>query len=208
MSETRKPMLFGDPTPDIQRKAEADATRRSEFATDPFYIPGYSELVKANAIGSAVQTFSGQGIDESEKQDYYKRYGTSPRELPFHFMPVRVRGPGGGGSTQADIEADTWKNLGYRPVSAEDFEEGGKLAQAGFGKPTAMTETADGKFTSWDTELWVVDGERHRINEAQKQAEADWQEGLTMDPEIPDALASEPTREDAGQRPLQYDPNA
>lgn len=207
MSETRKPLLFGDPTPDIQAKAEADNTRQREFGSDPFYIPGYSELVKVNDIAAGVRTFSGQGLEETEKRKYYKRFGTSPRPLPLHFMPVRIRGADGKASTSADIQADQWKLQGYRPATKEDFEEGGIAAREGFEPPTAMSETADGHYQAWDTELWVVDGERHRLNERQKKADADWLENVEYDGGLPESLVESATRDDAGERLVTYNPN-
>ena len=191
---SNKPLRFGE------EAASEDIPRRGAelgnpgYHIDVNYIPGYTELVCANDMEKAIQTDS-TGMSEKTKRVYYQRFGTEPKPLPFHFVPLRVLNTANE-PLQGNQQLMNYQRLGYRPVKEADFREDGIFGRLGWKQPPAFTITADGRYRNWDTEYWYVDGERYRHNLRQKEQE---DRDLAFSNKVPDhfmsAAGSAPTFE-------------
>lgn len=159
-----KPLLFADDVPAADKRAVELKYVREEF--DKFYIPGYSEVVKANDLSKN----RAQIIDQAgqTKQDYYQRWGTGPRDLPFEFVWVRVTDPAGRTTgTNIGIDRFHYTEKGYRPCTVQDFERlKEKLPTLDF--PPAAEKAEDGTIRIQDSALFVVDTNDRRFLLAQR----------------------------------------
>jgi hypothetical protein len=180
---SNKPVKFGE------QDASDDIPRRSAqlgnpgYHIDVNYIPGYTEQVLANDMAKAIKTDS-TGMSEETKQGYYQRFGRKPMPLPYHFMPLRVLNTANE-PLYGNQQLMNFQRLGYRPAKAEDFKEDGIFGRLGWQKPPAYQETPGGTFRNWDTELWFVDGDRYRYNEAQR---AEQTKQMANTPKLPDSF--------------------
>lgn len=165
-----KPLHFGESDePDLARIAASSG--EAGYHIDANYIPGYTEQVMANDISKAVRTPEGGGFGEQTKQEYYRRFGCEPKPLPVHITWIRATGTDGGPSFNANTRQAEWTRLGYRPVTKDDFKPDGLLGKLGYKPPPAAQLTPDGHYRNWDSEAWVVDGDRYRQNQARKEQE-------------------------------------
>jgi hypothetical protein len=106
---------------------------------------------------------------------------------------VRAVGADGGPSFNANVRLSEWQRLGYRPVTKDDFASAGLLGELGYKPPPASQLTPEGHYRNWDSELWVVDGDRYRQNESRKEEE---RRLLETGSALPDMFATE-----AGEAP-------
>lgn len=110
----KKPLILADEhTPD-ERFLESDTYVFEEH--DSSYIPGYSEVVKANDLSTS------RRMTSDEKDRYYERWGTGPRRLPIQFVWLRVSNAAGGASHSAAIDRMTYTQAGFTMCRKEDFE--------------------------------------------------------------------------------------
>lgn len=152
MAKGPKPVLWGTEETETDRDFMADMRISEEF--DPSYIPGYSEIAKANDLAAS-------NAADSVKRHYYKQIGAAPRELPYQMAWVRVRGVDGERSPNADVGASEWRRRGYRPLPAAELQPGGSLYEHfGWRMPPAAHVSADGTICREDTQLWAIDGAR------------------------------------------------
>src|SRR5690606_12492481 len=88
--------------------------------TDPAYIPGYTEVQRANDLSlNPSQVVDGAG---NTKQDYYMRWGTGPRDLPVEFAWLPISDGVGRASRIADKDRGEWLRRGFKPCSKQDFD--------------------------------------------------------------------------------------
>lgn len=134
---------------------------------DSTYIPGYSEIVKANDIEKAddLQFQVQHQKTGITKQKLYKLVGADPRPLPFVFRWLRATGVDGtvNSNVARDLLEYTRKERGgYRIVNWFDDEE--KLFKPnGWGfPPAARLDRTDGTIRLDDLALYVVDGRAER----------------------------------------------
>lgn len=172
-SNDKRPVLFGDEETasdrHTARMSERDVSQSQKLGS---YIPGYTEQLQANDIAGGVQFASGgeiHGLDESDKRQYYERFGTEPRQLPYRFKPIRTTTPSGEGEN-VQISQNLWnfKRRGWRAAKKEDFEEGGKFHKLGWEMPPGFQVQPDGTLQRWDTTLFYIEGEKYRRLEAEK----------------------------------------
>ena len=160
----KKPLIFGPGmvTPD------GDAP---EPYLQPDYIPGYSEIVKARDVEKAEYLNDGsntRGLSESQKRAYYRKVGAQPQKTEYEFMWLRVAGPGGGQSFEADREMMFHRHDGWEVIKVDseaDFTE-----KYGFGFPPAAHLAPDGTIRQLDVALAAIPSEVARRNELARQA--------------------------------------
>ena len=164
-----KPLLFGTSLiEDIERMASQSEMMESE----PGYIPGYSEQVRANEIANidpSVDNFTTSKhikIDGLNLRDHYlKMYGT-PKPLPVRFKWVRVEDMRGE-ENAPNVRKDLLPYLkdGYKVAKTEDLE------RFNYGVPPAAVVGADGTIRRGDVALMVVDAEGAARSDARKARE-------------------------------------
>jgi hypothetical protein len=152
----KKPLMFGEQL-DEQEKAALSDPRLRAGDHDPFYIPGYSEQLKARDLAKGDPRI----LPDHIKRKYYQRFGTGPVELRHEFTWVRVASPSGTQSYNADVDATEYYRRGYRPVEVADAAE--FTAKYGYDFPPAAT-VVEGKIRQLDLALFVIDGEQARRN--------------------------------------------
>lgn len=204
MSENndKRPVLFGDEQTASDRHTaqmmERDVAQNQKLGS---YIPGYTEQQMANDIAKGTEFASGgeiHGLGESDKRKYYERFGTEPEPLPFVFKPVRTTTASGEGENiTISQNLQQFKRRGWRPAKAEDFEEGGKFARLGWGKPPGFQRQPDGTLRRWDTTLYYIEGETYRRLQSDKHV--DEEDKL---PQGPDAEMYE--REEGSAQAISY----
>lgn len=167
-NEAGKPAIFAN--------YEADPVQafdpRGYEIDDASWIPGYSEIVRANEIAAADDhVWNTQHYETGiTKKQMYQVIGADPRPLPVVFRWLRVVGINGGNSPNADRDRRPFTDRGYRPVRKEDLE------QWGIGFPPTAHVDASGMIRRDDVALFVVDGRREksfRDWERQQIAEAE-----------------------------------
>lgn len=160
-SEPGKPAIFANYEPDPVNTFDP----RGYEVDDTSWIPGYSEIVRANEIAAADDlTWNIQHRETGiTKRQMYEVIGAQPRELPVEFRWLRVVGINGGNSPNADKERAAFTKRGYRTVTRAELE------RWGLGLPPHAFEDGSGMIRRDDVALFVVDGRRER---AFKQWEA------------------------------------
>jgi hypothetical protein len=151
---SEKPVLWGNNTTDSAQIHEEDNYAWEHFT--PGYTPGYSEVVKVNQLAQSTV------LTTAQKEKLYKELRARPRELPMRLKWVRVSGPDGGRSYNANVDLATWRRLGYRPCTIDVLTNAGMKVP-----PTAHVET-DGTIRREDVALWYVDAARARRNEIEQ----------------------------------------
>lgn len=176
----KKPILFGD----TRTETEISADRFQpiwEESFDPSYIPGYSEKVRANDIARADELFfrqqhSGAKPGARKQEDWYRKIGAEPGELPVEFKGIRVEGPNGGPSHTANWQsAYAMEYEGFRPVTRTELEA------MGYGMPPAWREDEAGYIRRYDLQLMVRDGKVARRHEADNIRRAKEAENAPLD---------------------------
>jgi hypothetical protein len=158
----QKPVILPDYKADSQDDIEALIARNRQLEDDfdPMYIPGYTEIQKANAIAEVDDLLWRDAHPGQPKEYYYNQLGKNPQPLPVHFQAVRVAGMDGthnANVTRDKAEYDRW---GYRPAKyPEDF------TPHGFGQPVFYVVQADGTLRREDLQLFVVDARAARARE-------------------------------------------
>lgn len=171
--QNRKPVILPDYTKDTEREEALDFDPSIFDQSDPSWIPGYSEIVQANDIEAADDlTFRNQHSSTNITKEYlYSNIiKAHPRKLPVVFRWLRVAGPNGLNSYNADRDRMDYTKRGYRLAKQED------LTGNGFGLPPAAHVEADGTIRRDDVALFVVDGRAERAYErwlAQEIAETE-----------------------------------
>jgi len=167
-ADKNKPAIFANYVPDDEQAIDP----RGFELDDPSWIPGYSEIIQANEIAAAdplvwANQHAGTGIT---KEKMYQVIGATPRDVPVTFRWLRVTGPDGGNSYNADEDRAQYVERGYRAVRKQDLENWG------LGLPPAAHIGADGMIRRLDTALFVVDGKREK-------AFQEWQARMTAEAE-------------------------
>lgn len=107
-----KPLILADDTPIEQRFQAEGYTWEEQDAT---YIPGYSEIIKANDLDTS------ERLSTEQKESYFKRWGTGPRKLPFEFVYLRMTNAAGGVSHSAAVDRMVYNQAGYTICKKDDF---------------------------------------------------------------------------------------
>ena len=151
-------------------KTAAEQFQPDEFEwqdNDSSYIPGYSEVIKANDINTSNR------LSDSEKEKYFKRFGTGPKKLPFQFVYLRMTNAAGGESHSAAVDRMVYRQAGYNICTKDDFEQlmeqypeilKGTPWEAG----SAILE-ADGTIRRLDSALFVVMTDNPRFRAWQRR---------------------------------------
>lgn len=166
-SEPGKPALFANYTADDNPTFDPTGYE----VEDASWIPGYSEIVRANEIAKAddfVWAVQHEKTGITKKQ-IYEVIGAQPQELPVEFAWLRVMGLDGGNSANADRERASYTKRGWRIVTVDD------LKNWGLGLPP-QAHVSGGMIRRDDVALFVVDGRRERSFrewEARQLAEAE-----------------------------------
>ena len=172
-----KPLLFGDASP-VEKISKSD--RRFKYM-HPDRIGGYSEQVQANDIEKAQVPVDGiqGGLTQQQKEAYYQRFGTEPKELPVQFKWLRVSDAAGNNSGSADVEMMYARNDGWELITVktpEEFKE-----RFGYDFPDTGRIRPDGTIRRMDVALAYVDGDRAREIEAEAKADRkqqlEWERG-------------------------------
>jgi hypothetical protein len=153
MSE--KPFIFPDAQSDLERFNEINIDAVSG-GFDSSYIPGYSEIVKANEIAASNDLEFAQAHKDAvsgarTKDDWYKIIGARPQKLPVYFKWLRVTSVSGDRSYNADVEVAQHQRRGWRLATDDD------LGSHGWGLPPAGILGADRYIRRLDTALFVID---------------------------------------------------
>lgn len=173
----KRPVIFSDDQPDsldyVEEQVEANVRQTKRLSS---YIPGYTEQVEANDMAKGVQFGSGgeiHGLSESDKRSYYERFGTEPKPLPYVFNWLRVADHRGEQNMTVSQSLMNRRREGWTAAKKEDFLEGGKFAELGWGMPPAIdTVGPDGTLRRMDTALFYMKGDRYRRLEADKQSDS------------------------------------
>lgn len=178
----QKPMILTD----YNRVADAEVeeliarNRQLEDSYDPYYIPVYSERLRANEIAAADPHVWHERykLTNITKESVLRSIGADPAPLPVHFASLRVASADG--TTNANVSRDMmpFTRWGYRPaIWPSDFEP------HGFGQPPGYTVKADGTLHRDDLQLFVVDGrlERARKESLAREVEAREQPAIRQD---------------------------
>lgn len=145
-------LILSDDTPAVEKMQPGEDYEWTDH--DSSYIPGYSEVVKANDLDMSKR------IPQSEKEKYFKRFGTGPRKLPFEFVYLRMTNAAGGKSHSAAVDRMVYQQAGYSICTKDDYMElmeqypeilKGTPWEAG----SAILE-ADGTIRRLDSALFVV----------------------------------------------------
>ena len=182
---SNKPLRFGEEAAADDIPRQTAALGDPGYHIDVNYIPGYTEHVMSNDMENAIQTDS-TGMSGKTKREYFKRFGVAPSPLPFHFVPVRVLNAANE-PLQGNQQLMNYQRLGYSPAKEADFREDGIFGRLGWKQPPAFVITADNRYRNWDTELWYVDGDRHRHNLRLKDQE---DKALAFSDKMPDHFSS------------------
>lgn len=143
--------------------------RQLEDSYDPYYIPGYTEIMKANEIEAADPHVWHEryGKTNITKESVLKGIGANPRPLPVNFVPLRAAGADGANNANVNRDLMPYSRWGYRPAKwPEDF------TQHGFGQPPGYTVRHDGTLHRDDLQLFVVDGRAERARQETLAREA------------------------------------
>lgn len=151
-----KPFIFPDTKNDIEKFHEA-AAEAAAGVFDSSYIPGYSEIVKANEIHAADdyefhQAHRNAVSGARSKEDWYRIIGARPQPLEVYFNWFRVASVNGTNSYTADLEVANHTRRGWRLAKLED-----DLLRRGYGKPPAAQIDASGAIRRLDMALFVID---------------------------------------------------
>lgn len=172
MTENRKPVIDrADAQTTTERTADrmTDEREREKLGRAPVshagYIPGYHEQKKANDIAKGERFASGNkqhGLTETDKKEYYERFGTEPGPVPYEFDWARTRKPDGTEGTTLAMNRVKMRleREGWKPAKERDFEEGGKFHELGWELPPGADVAADGTIRRWDTTLMYLPRER------------------------------------------------
>lgn len=156
-----KPVILTDYDRQAMDDVEAliARNRQMEDDFDPYYIPGYTEVLKANEIKAADDFTWMERHRETHltKEKVLKTIGAEPRTLPVYFKPLRVQSADGAASSTVLSDMRPYAKWGYRPaIWPADFE------QHGFGQPPGFVVRPDGTLHRDDLQLFVVDGRAER----------------------------------------------
>jgi hypothetical protein len=158
----KKPVILPDYRAESQDEIEAliARNRQLEDSFDPMYIPGYTEIQKANAIAEVDDLVWRETHPGVSKEDEYRKLGTHPQPLPVHFQAVRVAGMDGTHNANVSRDKAEYDRWGYEPAKyPEHFQP------HGFGQPVFYTVQADGTLRREDLQLYVVDARAARARE-------------------------------------------
>lgn len=135
------------------------------------YIPGYSEEEAARDIAAGVQFASAgeiHGLSEADKEEYYERFGTGPKEKEFDLKFLRTRGMNGEANMNTRQRMTHWQHQkGYEPVTADMFEEGGLFED--YDIPPDAEVTSDGRIRRIDTDLFFAPADTDDSDDADRE---------------------------------------
>lgn len=140
--------------PDLPDLPDTEIAQRARRSGGP-YIPGYSEEEAARDIEQAERFASAgeiHGLTDAQKQEYYERFGTGPKEKDFDLKFLRVAGPNGQANLNVRQRMVAHQRDGYQQVTVEDFEEGGIFAD--YDVPPDADVAPDGSIRRIDTALF------------------------------------------------------
>jgi hypothetical protein len=143
--------------------------RQLEDSYDPYYIPGYTEIVKANEIANADDHVWHERYSKTDitKAKVLAGIGANPQPLPVNFTPLRVSSADGTSNANVTRDLMPYSRWGYRPaIWPEDF------TKHGFGQPPGYTVRQDGTLHRDDLQLFVVDGRAERARQESLAREA------------------------------------
>jgi hypothetical protein len=169
MAKGQKPVILPEYNLTQEDDEVYDFSGYFDEAIDTSYIPGYSDIVKANEIAAVpdhtwYEQYKDTGIT---KQSVLQKIGVQPQPLPVRFLWLRTQSVGG--LPDAEVAKQLMEYTGrrkYRPaIYPGDFEP------YGFGFPPAGHKEADGTIRRDDVTLYVVVG---RAADAFDKALADY----------------------------------
>jgi len=164
MDTLKKPLIFAD----VRSDAEKFDPRLHKGTLDPSRIPGYSEIVQANDIAKADALYFREQNQGRTQEDVYKQIGATPQDLDVEFQWLRITGPGGADSPNAQRDLDGYVHQqGFRLATEED------LSGRGYGFPPNARRAEDGSIRRGpDVALYVRSGEVSRMWEQYRAEEA------------------------------------
>ena len=189
----KKPLVLADDTPVDQRFQAEQYTWEEQDAS---YIPGYSEIVKANDIATS------ERLSTEQKERYYQRWSTGPRRLPFEFVYLRMTNAAGGVSHSAAVDRMVYNQAGYTICKKDDFLAlKDRFPEILLGTPWdngSATLEPDGTIRRLDSALFVVmtDNPRYLAWQRRRAEENTRAESGIAAPVGPGGYV---TTEDAGQ---------
>lgn len=164
---SKKPVLFDTNALNDQQIASETNPLVIEHM-DPAWVPGYSEVVKANDLSQS------KILSDADKAVYYRRFGSGPKKLKYEFAWLRMVGPSGTVSYRADADRMQWSARGWRPVIVDLADPMKYLSTLGItAVPPAAHVEPDGTIRRLDDALFYVDTEDPRYVAAKLQEAAE-----------------------------------
>lgn len=167
MATRSKPLLFGE---SLEKEVERafDASSYAAEASDPAWIPGYSEMIRARDILKAEYG----SLTFRQRDKLLRDLGVTEYKAPsVDLMWGRVVGLDGQENDNVRLDMRAHKRDGYRVITKSELEA------LGYSVPESAHVEADGTIRRGDVALMAVDAERASANDKRRREEAAEREG-------------------------------